>query len=39
MRPAALQAAEDHEISRFPNAVLPRVHGVFDRAGSHRASH
>ena len=38
MRPAALPAAVDHEISRFPNAVLPCVRGVSDRAGFPRAS-
>ena len=38
MRSAAPRAAEDHEISRFPYAVLPCVRGVSDRAGSQRAS-
>ena len=35
---ACFPAAEDRETSRFPNAVLLRVHGVSDRAGFHRAS-
>ena len=38
MRSAAPRAAEDHEISRFPYAVLPCVRGVSDRAGPQRAS-
>ena len=33
MRSATLPAAEDHETSRFPDAMLPPVHGVSDRAG------
>jgi len=37
MPPAALLAAGNREISRFPNVVLPRMHGVSDRAGFRRA--
>jgi len=38
MRSAAPSAADERGISRFPCEVLPCVPGVFDRAGSHRAS-
>jgi hypothetical protein len=34
LRDAALSCQGDTGISRFPDEVRPRVHGVFDRAGS-----
>jgi hypothetical protein len=37
-RPARLIPARDHGLSRFPNAVLPRMHRVSDRARFRRAS-
>lgn len=36
-RPAGLIVADDHGLSRFPNAVLPRMPGVSDRARFRRA--
>src|SRR6266545_2906714 len=38
-RPATLLAPGDHGLSRFPNAALPRMHGVSDRAGFRRTLH
>ncbi len=37
-RPAAPSVAGGHEISRFSREVFPHMHGVSDRAGSHRIS-
>jgi hypothetical protein len=37
-RPAALVSAGGSGISRFPNMVVPGVHGVCDRAGAERVS-
>ena len=37
MRPATLVATGNRRISRFPNAVLPYMRRVSDRAGSRRA--
>src|SRR5262249_18808360 len=38
MRSVAHYATDNHGISRFPCEMLPCMHGVFDRAGSRRAS-